>query len=259
MTDISLDVNTAPVALVTGASSGIGAETANALIKQGWVVAAVARRRELLEKRKLECSNPDAYLPLPCDLTSNAQLEGLRLKLEALGVLPRLKGLVNNAGIFSRASFAETTDNQWHSLFETNFFSCVRLTRLLLPALIGSKGSIVNVSSTLGLRPMPTTLAYSASKAAMISWSAGLASELGPSGVRVNCVAPGLVDTPIHSFHSAPPDQADAAREAMKGLQPLGRIGQPSEIAEAIAFLLGSKSSWTTGAVLPVDGGIQLV
>ena len=101
--------------------------------------------------------------------------------------------------------------------------------------------------------------AYAATKAALINWTQSLARELGPSGVRANCVCPGIIDTPIHPFHALSPDAKKKVKDQMRELQPLGRIGEADEVAEAIVFLALEKSKWTTGAILNVDGGINLV
>ena len=118
--------------------------------------------------------------------------------------------------------------------------------------------SIVNVSSTLGLRPIENVSAYCATKAAMISWTETMALELGAQNIRVNCVAPGLVDTPIHPFHSQAPEKKQQSLEKLAPMQPLGRVGTAEEIARSIYFLASEDSAWTTGATLSVDGGINL-
>ena len=117
--------------------------------------------------------------------------------------------------------------------------------------------NIVNVSSTLGLRPTADTSAYSATKAAMVNWTHSLALGLGAQNIRANCVCPGLVDTPIHPFHDQPAERKQITLQKMAHMQPLGRIGTPEEIAKAIYFLACEDSSWTTGSVLSVDGGIN--
>jgi NAD(P)-dependent dehydrogenase (short-subunit alcohol dehydrogenase family) len=131
----------------------------------------------------------------------------------------------------------------------------VRLTHALLTHLEKNRGVVINVSSNLGLRPIPRTSAYSASKAAMINWTQSLAIELGPTGVRANCVCPGIIDTPIQAFHGQSAEQ----KAALGNLQPIGRIGVPDDVAYAIWSLCGPGSEWMTGSVLTVDGGISLV
>lgn len=243
------------LALISGGGSGIGLAAAKLFIKNGWDIIVIGRRREPLEA--LKAKYPENAHAIACDLTSSAQVEGLKLKIENGPQYHSLKCLVNNAGQYVQAKFQDTTDGVWQNLFEVNFFGSIRLTRALLPTLLRNHGNIVNVSSTLGLRPSPSTLAYSATKAAMISWTQGLALELAPD-VRVNAVCPGLVDTPIHKFHQLGPEQLAAEKKKLGPIQPLGRIGEAEEIAEAIYFLGSEQSSWTTGSTLSVDGGIHL-
>jgi NAD(P)-dependent dehydrogenase (short-subunit alcohol dehydrogenase family) len=245
-----------PYALITGAGSGIGRACVETFLKSGWSVIAVGRKREPLEH--LKSLSPEYITAIPCDITSPAQVEGLRLKLTTSPTAHLLKCLVNNAGQFVSSSFEETPESTWQQMFEVNLLGSVRVTKSIIGLLKANKSSIVNVASTLGLKPVENTLAYSASKAAMINWTLGLAKELAPH-VRVNCVCPGLVDTPIHSFHHQPPDIGDQARQQMAKMQPMGRIGQPHEIAAAVQFLASDLSAWTTGSVLSVDGGINIL
>lgn len=241
--------------LITGAGSGIGAATAIKFAQNNYHVVLMGRRKVALEEVAKLCP---AHSILPCDLQNPQEV-----KKAAASLLSRkdlsLEVLVNNAGIFTRHSFAEGHDETWFDQFNVNLFGVVRLTRELWPTFVKqNKGSIVMVSSTLGLKTSPMTSAYSASKAALISLTHSLALEGGPHRIRVNCVAPGIVDTPIHDFHSAPLDKKAQVLQNLQGLQPLGRIGTSQEIADSIYFLGSDSSSWTTGAVLAVDGGINL-
>lgn len=245
-----------PAVLISGASSGIGAATARLFSQQGYFVYLLGRNEERLQEVALQCRNGASLLK--ADVTNKAQLDKYTKHLFERPDTD-LQVLVNNAGIFKTETFSEGSLETWRSQFETNLFGSIDLTARVLPLLKKSgKGSIVNVSSTLGLKPTATTGAYSASKAAMVNWTQSLALELGPQGVRVNCVCPGLVDTPIHAFHALETDKKYQALEGMKNLQPMGRIGNVDEIAESIFFLGSLKSSWTTGAILSVDGGIHI-
>lgn len=245
-----------PAVLISGASSGIGAATALQFSKAGYFVYLLGRNEERLQEVALQCRNGASLLK--ADVTNPAQLDKYTQHLFERPDTD-LQVLVNNAGIFASHSFAEGTLETWKKQFETNLFGAVDLTQRVLPLLKKSgKGSIVNVSSTLGTKPTATTGAYSASKAAMVNWTQSLALELGPLGIRVNCVCPGLVDTPIHAFHNFADAEKQKTLHSMKDLQPLGRIGTPAEIAESIFFLGSPLSSWTTGAILAVDGGIGI-
>lgn len=246
-----------PTALITGAGSGIGLATTKRFLREGWNVVVVGRRSApLLEIKK---SAPDSVLVIECDLTISEQVQNLadRLRVETR-FSENLAALINNAGIASRKSFQESDDAMWVNTFETNLLGSVRITRALLPMLISSRGTILNVSSTVALKPPAGFSAYSAIKAGMVNWTQSLALELGPQGVRVNCVCPGIVDTPIHDFHALADAEKSKALNSLAGLQPLGRIGRPEDVAHGIWSLCGPGSEWITGAVLSVDGGINL-
>ena len=246
-------------ALVTGSTKGIGAAIARQLKKDGYFVYLHGRHQGDLEKMEKELGqtqstfSADLNHPIEVEKLANEIQTRLQKNSQSLDLL------VNNAGIFLTATSAEKRHDFWTSQMQVNLLAPVRLTELLLPLIPTSKNaSIINISSGLGLRAKAGTAAYSASKAALIHWSKILGLELGPLGIRVNCVCPGLVDTPIHGFHSLPESEKNKIKDQMKNLQPLGRIGEPDEIAQAVSFLASEKSKWTTGAVLTVDGGINI-
>lgn len=243
-------------ALITGAGTGIGRAIAERFLHEGYRIVAVGRRPDPLSKLKNQ-SPPDRVLTIPADLTQAADVSTVVQTLQnspAFG--STLSVLVNNAGVFARAPFKETDDSVWINLFQTNLLGPVRLTRGLLPLLEKNRGVIVNVSSTLALKPIIDTSAYSALKAAMVNWTETLALELASSGVRVNCVCPGIIDTPIHDFHWQP----NAEKVKLGSLQPLGRIGQPEDVAAAVwAVSAPGATDWMTGSILKIDGGINLL
>lgn len=241
--------------LISGASSGIGLATARLFSQKNYFVFLMGRNKEKLEEVAL--SLPSGASILSCDLTDEA---AVTKRLTEVLTHPHYQTevLVNNAGQYLKGSFADTSLDQWRQQFEVNLLGSISLTKQMIPYFQKyQKGSIVNISSTLGLKPVPGTSAYSALKAAMINWTQSLALELGPQ-IRVNCICPGIVDTPIHEFHSAQADEKNEVLKQLAHLQPLGRIGSPEEVAESIFFLGSDQSSWTTGAVLSVDGGINL-
>ena len=242
--------------LVTGASSGIGAATAIEFARNNYFVYLMGRNRENLESVAANCRSGASILA--CDLTDNVALQK-RLDEVTSASIHQVTTIVNNAGIYQLHSTEDGSDDIWKLQFETNLMGPVRIVRRFFPYFkrIGG-GSIVNVSSTLGLRPQGPTSAYSAMKAALINWTESLALEGGPFQIRANCVCPGIVDTPIHSFHNLPDAEKSINVKKLSPLQPLGRIGQPEDVAKAIYFLGSEYSNWTTGAVIPVDGGINL-
>lgn len=242
--------------LITGASSGIGAATALEFAKNNFFVYLMGRNREHLENVALHCRAGASILA--CDLRDTTALDK-RLEEVTGATVHKISTVVNNAGIYQTHTTEEGDDDIWINQFETNLLGHVRIARKFFPYFKrNGGGNFVNVSSTLGLRPTTNTSAYSAMKAAMINWTESLALEGGAFQIRANCLCPGIVDTPIHSFHSLSSQKKNEALENMAQLQPLGRIGKPEDIAKAIYFLSSTESSWTTGAVLSVDGGINL-
>lgn len=239
--------------LVTGASSGIGASVARKLFHDGFQVLLTARNNDRLRALQAELKASPVF---QCDLQKLEEIKALTdfvfdyVRVHDLDLF----GLVNNAGIFIRGATLEASVQDWQTLFSTNLLAPVELAKRLYPLLKKCKGSsVVNISSTLGHRPVATTAAYSALKAALINWTETLALEWAKDGIRANVIAPGLVDTPIHPFHND-----EAGKQQFHKMQPLQRMGRPEDIAEAVAFLLSEKSSWTTGSVFHVDGGIHL-
>lgn len=251
-----------PVALVTGAGSGIGAAIAERFAKEGWDIVLLGRRQEALETTakhilSLTGRSSQSITTLPIDISSENAVAILnRWTKLSESCANRIHSVIHNAGIYERASTLTSTDISWHRVFETNLFAVIRLTQVLYPFLKRNRGSLIAVSSTLGLRPVRDTGAYSASKAAVNNWVQTFALEAATDGVRANAVCPGIVDTPIHEFHSAA--NKNETLDALAKLQPMGRIGQPNDIANMVWTLAAPGSEWITGTLIPVDGGISL-
>lgn len=235
--------------LVTGASGGIGRAAALELARRGWAVAlhyhtnqpaAQALERDILALG----GTAKSYR---ADLTCEAQVEALFAAAEAdFGFL---EGLVNNAGTAWRGLFTDMALEDWRAVLDADLTSVFLCCRRALPPMIRRKrGSIVNVSSMWGQVGASCEAAYSAAKAGVIGLTKALAKEEGPSGIRVNCLAPGVIDTPMNGGLS--PQDLAALREET----PLERIGAPEEAAQAIAFLL--ENTFVTGQVLGVNGGM---
>ncbi|HRO68665.1 MAG TPA: SDR family oxidoreductase [Pseudobdellovibrionaceae bacterium] len=242
--------------LITGAGSGIGAATAREFSRRGYFVFLLGRNRSHLEEVSRNLSASELLI---CDLRDPAQIQKVVTQVLQHPEGKNLEVLVNNAGIFKTHTTLEGSDELWLDQLNVNLMGPVRMTRALWPHFEKQgRGSILNVSSTLGLKPSANTSAYSASKAALLNWTQALAQEGGPKGIRVNSVSPGFVDTPIHTFHVLQGEEKEKTLAGLGPLQPLGRIGAPEEIAKAVAFLATDDSPWTTGANLNVDGGIHL-
>lgn len=247
--------------IITGANSGIGAATALEFAQNGFTVIALGRDEKKLKDITHQCNkltkNPKT-IAITVDLKSSKSIQkatGTILKLPNIQV----ECLVNNAGIFSMNSFSESKPVDWQEQFQVNFFGHLDFTQPIFKYFIKNHlGSIINVSSTLGLKPVANTFAYSAAKAAMNSWTQTLALEGAPYNVRVNAICPGIVDTPIHKFHNLKGKEKALALKKMGPQQPLGRVGTATEIAKSIYFLSSNNSSWTTGLTMAIDGGIML-
>lgn len=240
--------------LITGAGSGIGQGIAREFSKNGYRVFLVGRTENKLEETAKNLCGPCVCVPGDISLPESIRkIENALLQNKA-----NISVLVNNAGVYKMADFNHEDLQHWLWHFNTNLFGAVQITHLAWADLKKNKGCVVNVSSTLGLRPIENTGAYSASKAAMNNWTQTLALEGARVGVRVNAICPGLVDTPIHSYHKSQDPQMVALRERLNHLQPLGRVGSPEEIATAVYFAASDESKWMTGALIPVDGGVVL-
>lgn len=242
--------------VVTGASGGIGSAIAHEYAKNGYFVYLMGRNKEALQQVAMGCRFGASIES--CDLQDKAALHK-RIDEMISNKIHRIETLVNNAGIYSRGTTEGTDLKIWQTLFEVNLFSAVEITKEFIPYFKNyGGGSIVNITSTLGSKPTAETAAYSASKAAMINWTLSLALELAPHQIRANCISPGIVETPIHGLDQLSPDERLQTIKKIDPLQPLGRIGQPQDIAKAAYFLGSPDSSWTTGALLNVDGGINI-
>lgn len=243
-------------ALITGASSGIGAATAIEYGKNGYFVYLMGRNRENLEQVAMRCRSGASIVS--CDVNDDAALNK-RLQEMLTAKIHKIEVVVNNAGIFKNQTTEESTDDVWMQQFQTNLFAPVKIVRAFFPYFKAQGGgSFVNIGSTLAAKPTANTAAYSASKAALMNWTQSLALEGGAFNIRANIVNPGIVDTPIHTFHALPEVQKSEALSSMAHLQPLGRIGTPEDVAKAAYFLGSPLSAWTTGAILSVDGGINI-
>lgn len=235
--------------LISGASSGIGLETARRVVSEGAEVCLVARDPERLQAAAAEFGGSAWHVA--CDVADPSSVAALAAEVGARW--PGLDGLVNNAGIAPMAGVDDTTTEVWDETFDINVRGPFLLCRELSSLLHGGRSpSVVNVSSTLAEKAIPGMAAYNASKAALNQLTRSLALEWAPD-VRVNAVMPAVIETPIHALRGLSPDQV----QEMAGFHPLGRVGQPGDVASLILFLLSDQSSWMTGAVIPIDGGVM--
>jgi NAD(P)-dependent dehydrogenase (short-subunit alcohol dehydrogenase family) len=241
------------VALVTGASRGIGEETAVALARDGFDVAVAARSVEDLEKTAARCAEQGARaIVIATDVTDESQVRAMvATTLEDLG---GLDVLVNNAGGSPfMASLLDLRPDGWDKLLRLNLSSAFwALQEAGRHFVAQQSGAVVNISSLAGLSSSPALAAYGAAKAALISMTTTAAAEWGPSGVRVNAVAPGWIKTDLNRFAWENPD----LESSMVARAPLARWGDATEIAEVVAFLASDRASYITGQTVVVDGGL---
>lgn len=248
------------VVLITGASSGIGSGTAIYLAKLGASLALTGRNAVNLNQTAINCIRP-AGVPEPHQIVSdiNDEADVIRIVEETIRHFGRLDVLVNNAGIIEIGSIESTTLQQYENVMNTNLRSVYHLTMLATPHLIKAKGNIVNVSSVSGIRSSSGVLAYSISKSGLDQLTRCTALELAAKGVRVNSVNPGLVRTNIHKRGGMSEVEYEAFVKRVQKMHALGRAGDVTEVAAAIAFLASDLAAFVTGIQLPVDGGRHLI
>jgi NAD(P)-dependent dehydrogenase (short-subunit alcohol dehydrogenase family) len=242
------------VALVTGASSGIGRATALRFAQEGAQVVLVGRDRAALSATAAEITHSGAEaFAVVADVTDERDAE--RVVRETVDDFDRLDVLVNAAGILASGTIETTTLAAWDEMLDVNLRAVFHLMQLAVPHLERSLGNVVNVSSVTGLRSFPGVLAYCVSKAGVDQLTRCAALELAPKKIRVNAVNPGVVVTQVHKRGGMDEDKYEAFLEHSKGTHPLGRVGEAREVAELILFLASERASWITGATYSIDGG----
>ena len=241
-------------AIVTGASRGIGEAIAGILMREGAAVFICGRKAETIDQAAARL-NALGYagqaIPVAAHVGKAADLAALVDRAKSHN--GRLDVLVNNAATnIAQGPCLEFNEVQFDKMIETNLKSAWRLIQAIAPVMVAQgSGSIINIASVAGLRPQPLSLLYSLTKAALIMMTQSYALELGPSGVRVNAIAPGLIQTQLSEYYW----KDESRREGFIGNQPLRHLGQPIEIAEIALMLASGKSSYLTGQTIVVDGG----
>ena len=241
------------VAVVTGASKGIGASIAKHLAAEGAaVVVNYASSREGADRVVAEITaGGGRAVALQANVARKAEVE--RLFAETKKAFGRLDVLVNNAGVYEFAPLTEVTEEQFHRQFDVNVLGLILASKEALRYFDASGGSIINISSAVTTLTPPNTAVYSATKGAVDAVTRVLAKELGPRNVRVNAINPGMVET--EGVHAAGFAEGEFRKE-VEARTPLGRIGQPRDIAPAAVFLASADSGWITGETLHMAGGM---
>jgi len=245
------------VVMVTGATSGIGHAVAVRFATESAQVVALGRNQSALSEVEASVrSTGGEPLTIAVDVTNESQVH--HAVAEAINEFGRLDVLVNAAGHISTGSIEETSLSAWDAMMNVNLRAVFQLMQLAVPYLVKTKGNIVNVSSVTGLRSFPGVLAYCVSKAGVDQLTRCAALELAAKGVRVNAVNPGVVITEIHKRGGMSEEAYANFLDHSKTTHPLGRVGDPKDIAELVFYLASEKASWITGATYQIDGGRAL-
>lgn len=239
------------VVLITGATSGIGEAAARLFAKEGAKTVLVGRNKEKGKQIESEIlkENNEAYF-IPCDVSIENDVKAMIDKVvEKYG---KIDILFNNAGVMLQSMEIERMPvKDWQKTIDINLTGTFLVSKYAKPYIVKQKGNIINNASIAGLQHYAAgrSYAYSASKAAVIQFSHQMAKNYGEEGVRVNCICPGIVDTPI---------LGDRDRTAYAQRVPLKKLAQPEEVAKVVAFLASDDAGYLTGVVLPIDGGVNL-
>jgi NAD(P)-dependent dehydrogenase (short-subunit alcohol dehydrogenase family) len=244
------------IALITGAGSGIGRAIALAFGAEGAGIALIGRRKSLLDTVAHEIGNTS--IVIEADVSKKADID--RAVEQTASHFGGLNVLVNNAGVLHIGTAEQITEEQWDETFNINVRGVWRLSTAALPYLRkAGEGSIINIASVLGINGARNRAAYASSKAAVVLLTKCMAIDYGRENIRVNAICPGFVETPLtEAVFSQAPDPQTVRRERV-AVHPIGRLGQPEDVAGLAVFLASDESAWVTGAALPVDGGYLAV
>lgn len=238
--------------IVTGGASGIGEATVRRFVEEGAEV--LIADLNLTGAQALASELGPAVTTVKCDARQEADVQ--QVASAAFERWDNVDVLVNNAGIELSKTYEDTTIDEWSSVIDTNLRGPWLFCKYIVPHMVkDGSGSVVNVSSLNGLVGFPLSTAYGSAKGGLVVLTRDMAIELGSTGVRVNCVCPGVIATPMmERWTQTMPDQAEA-QEMLRGTMPIGRLGKASEVASAILFFASDDSTLCQGSVLSVDGG----
>jgi NAD(P)-dependent dehydrogenase (short-subunit alcohol dehydrogenase family) len=238
-----------PIALITGGASGIGLAIARKFVHHKIRTIITGRNRSKLDEARAMLG--EGCIALTVDLNSPETLPAFVEEVEAQ--FGPIHTLVNNAGINLKKNFAEVTDQEFMNIIQTNVLGVFALSREVVKYMLPrKKGVIINISSMAAQYGIPKVIAYTASKSAIEGMTRAMAVELSPAGIRINCIAPGFINT---NMSSAALNGDPERKQKVLSRTPVGKLGDPEDVANAAYFLASDESSFMTGAVIPVDGG----
>jgi NAD(P)-dependent dehydrogenase (short-subunit alcohol dehydrogenase family) len=240
------------VAIVTGGGSGIGAAIAKAFAREGARVIIAGRHQEKLDRVAGEIG--ESCLAVTADVSNSSDVE--KLVGTALGKFTRIDVLVNNAAVLLAGTAESLKEDEWDQTFNINVRGLWLLSRAVLPSMrAAGGGAIINIGSVLSLVGARNRVAYSASKGAVLALTRAMSLDHAAERIRVNCLCPGIVETELVARFNLD----ENIRRQRLALHPMGRFGQPEDIASAAVFLASDESAWITGSTFPVDGGYTAV
>jgi len=240
------------IAIVTGAGSGIGRACALALAREGARIALIGRRQDRLEAVAREIGNN--ALVVAADVSKKPDID--RMVEQTVANFGGLNILVNNAGVLHPGTVEQVTEQQWDETFNVNVRGVWLLSRAVLPHLRkAGGGSIINIASVLGINGVRNRACYAPSRGAVVLLTKCMAIDHGHENIRVNAICPAFVETDLTAAVLRKAPDPEAMRRERISAHPIGRLGQPQDIAGMAVYLASDESSWVTGAVFPVDGG----
>jgi len=243
------------VAMVTGAGGGVGKAISKRLASEGCKVVLLGRDRNKLQKAASEVGDKKNTMTIITDITKEAEV--LSAVDQTIKSFDKIDILVNNAGIINDPEpFHEMDETRWDALLQTNLVGTFRMTKAVIPMMMkNGGGNIVNISSVLGVRAIPKVplSVYGVTKAGVIMFTRSIAVEYGQHNIRCNCVAPSTIRSSIIE----PYLQDEEAKKVLESSFPLRKVGEPEDIAGAVAYLCSDDSKWVTGTVMMVDGGVS--
>jgi len=241
------------VAIVTGAGGGVGKAISKRLASEGCKVIMLGRNRTKLQKAASEIGNKKNTMTVIADISKEAEV--LSAIDQTINSFDKIDILVNNAGtINDPVPFHEMSEDQWDELVKTNLVGTFRMTKAVIPLMMNNgEGSIINISSVLGIRSIPKVplSVYGVTKAGVIMFTRSIAVEYGQYNIRCNCIAPSTIRSSIIE----PYLQDEGAKKVLESSFPLRVIGEPEDIAGAVAYLCSNDARWVTGTVMMIDGG----